>query len=188
MEPHPVLIVYATKHGQTRKIVHHLETRLRGLGVRVRSAAADDPGPGPEPAEGEVIVAASPIYFGRPRRPVVEWVRERAPALERHRGALLIVCGAAAGTRAEDRAQAERYLTQFGRRTRWSPDSAVAVGGAVRFTRYNPLLRWVMKRIGAKEGLSTDSTHDHEYTDWERVDALADHIAELAGATVAPAH
>ena len=43
-----------------------------------------------------------------------------------------------------------------------SPDSAPCA-----YTRYNWFIRRVMKRIAAKAGGDTDTTRDHEYTDWQ---------------------
>ena len=35
-----------------------------------------------------------------------------------------------------------------------------------------------MKRIAATEGASTDTTRDHEYTDWGALDAMAARFAD----------
>jgi menaquinone-dependent protoporphyrinogen oxidase len=41
------------------------------------------------------------------------------------------------------------------------------------FTKYNPFIRFVLRRIARAKGLSTDVSRDHEYTDWEQVDRFA---------------
>jgi menaquinone-dependent protoporphyrinogen oxidase len=51
------------------------------------------------------------------------------------------------------------------------------VAGAINYTRYNFLLRWYMKRASAKNGGATDTSRDHEYTDWDQVDRFAAAIA-----------
>jgi menaquinone-dependent protoporphyrinogen oxidase len=47
------------------------------------------------------------------------------------------------------------------------------VAGALPYTRYNWLKRWIMRRIVAKAGGDTDTTRDFEYTDWEDLRAFA---------------
>ena len=51
------------------------------------------------------------------------------------------------------------------------------VAGAVPYTKYNWLKKWVMKRVVAKAGGGTDSTRDYEYTDWDDLRAFAREFA-----------
>jgi len=44
------------------------------------------------------------------------------------------------------------------------------------YTKYNFLVRLVMKRIAREAGASTDTAHDHVYTDWAALDILADEL------------
>jgi hypothetical protein len=74
------------------------------------------------------------------------------------------------------------------RRTGWQPQRIARFGGAIAYRRYNPLLRFVMRRIAAHQGLSVDSSRDHEYTDWNAVDALGREIAVRCAAAVTGAH
>ena len=89
------------------------------------------------------------------------------------------------GSTAAERTTASRYLEQFLAACGWHPSRSIAVAGAVRYTRYNPILRWVMRRISGKTGRSTDTSRDHEYTDWAQVQAFAESIVSLV-ATPAP--
>ena len=41
------------------------------------------------------------------------------------------------------------------------------VAGALVYSRYNWLTRWMMRRIARKEGGDTDTARDYEYTDWD---------------------
>lgn len=45
------------------------------------------------------------------------------------------------------------------------------------YSRYAPPLRWMMRQIGKRTGESTDTSHDHEYTDWHQVAQFADSVA-----------
>jgi menaquinone-dependent protoporphyrinogen oxidase len=44
------------------------------------------------------------------------------------------------------------------------------IAGALLYRQYNWLVRLVMKRIAKAEGGSTDTSRDHEYTDWVDLD------------------
>jgi len=59
------------------------------------------------------------------------------------------------------------------RKTGWHPARVELVAGALPYSKYNFLIRYVMRRIAAKEGGDTDTSHDYEYTDWEAVDRFA---------------
>ena len=50
----------------------------------------------------------------------------------------------------------------------------VAFAGAVLYTKYDFVTRMVMKKISASEGHSTDTSRDHEYTDWGEVAKFTD--------------
>ena len=47
------------------------------------------------------------------------------------------------------------------------------------YTKYNFLVRLVMKYIAKSEGASTDVSRDHVYTDWAALDILADDVTAL---------
>jgi menaquinone-dependent protoporphyrinogen oxidase len=49
----------------------------------------------------------------------------------------------------------------------------VVVAGALPYTRYNIVKRWIMRRIVAKAHGDTDTTRDYEYTDWQAVGQFA---------------
>ena len=48
----------------------------------------------------------------------------------------------------------------------WTPWRVSCVAGRLAYTRYSFITRWFMRRIAGKEGASTDTSRDHELTDW----------------------
>ena len=180
MDSRPILILFGSKHGQTARIARRLEASLRERGFQVDLVADDAIRDDLLPERYAAVVLASPVHFGRHRRALVSFARRHAAALARVPGAFVSVSGAAMTARPEDVEEANGYLADFAVRTGWDPVHAVALAGSVRYTAYNPLMRWVMKRISASRGLSTDTSRDHEYTDWARVDRLAAEVAEMA--------
>lgn len=67
------------------------------------------------------------------------------------------------------RPRAEQYARDFFRLTGWTPSEYQITGGAVKFTRYNILLRYVTKRSFAAKGIQLDPHRDYDYTDWDAV-------------------
>ena len=80
-----------------------------------------------------------------------------------------------------------RFVSAGGRQ----PGATRPVPGALLYTRYNPVKRWMMKRIVRKAGGDTDTTRDYEYTDWNEVRAFADEfnarVRDVSGSSVHPA-
>jgi menaquinone-dependent protoporphyrinogen oxidase len=168
-----VLILFGTTDGQTAKIVARLARALEGLGdeVDVVNAALGGKAVSPAPYAG-VIVAAS-VHAGGYQRAVGRWVRRHAAELPGRPSALLSVClGVLQGEPAVQRDLAtiiERFLS----RTGWRPSQVETVAGALRYTRYGFLKRYLMRRIARKAGGGTDTTRDYEYTDWEALKSFA---------------
>jgi menaquinone-dependent protoporphyrinogen oxidase len=55
----------------------------------------------------------------------------------------------------------------------WRPARVFPVAGALLYTRHNLLLRFVMKCIARRAGGPTDTSRDHDMTDWRAVDRFA---------------
>jgi menaquinone-dependent protoporphyrinogen oxidase len=168
-----ILIVYGTTDGHTAKIARYLAEQLRGEAAQASSA------PDPTPYDG-VIVAAS-VHIGDFQKSVRKWVAAHAKALEARPSAFLAVCLGVLQPEPQVRRDLERIVERFLARTGWRPAETKLVAGAVLYTRYGWLKRWVMKRIAAKAGGSTDTSRDHEYTDWAGLAEFARSFARLAG-------
>jgi len=168
-----VLILYGTTDGHTRKIAAALREALRdeGLHAFVTDAKYGASTVVPEDYDG-VIVAAS-LHAGGFQKPVVRWARTHAAQLNRMPTAFLAVCLAILEQRAETRRELDAIIGRFQRSTGWRPALIKPVAGALLYTRYNWLKRWIMRRIVAKAGGDTDATRDFEYTDWDDLRAFA---------------
>ena len=60
----------------------------------------------------------------------------------------------------------------------------VFVTGRLAYREYNFLVRFLIKRIAKKEGGPTDTSRDHELTDWDEVDRLGREMASAIHARV----
>ena len=169
----PVLILYGTTEGHTRSVAEALGRTLQlgGLEVDIVEAAKGDPDP---LAYGAVIVAAS-IHAGGYQSAVVRWILRHARDLAARPNAFVSVCLAilqASDPKVMD--ELKSIVKSFSDKTGWQPDRIKFVAGALPYTRYNFVKRWIMKRIVAKAGGDTDTSKDFMYTDWDDLRRFAD--------------
>jgi len=71
------------------------------------------------------------------------------------------------------RAYVDRFLAHSG----WRPPYIGTFSGALRYSRYGPVTKWVMKRISKSTGSPTDTSRDYEFTDWAAVDRFAQRLS-----------
>jgi menaquinone-dependent protoporphyrinogen oxidase len=71
----------------------------------------------------------------------------------------------------------------FAAETGWIPARSLAVAGALAYTQYGFLKKFVLRQIAKRAGGSTDTSCDHEYTDWPAVDRFVEQHVGLAHAS-----
>lgn len=174
------LIVYGSKFGQTARIANRMADALMADGHEVTIVHAHDRSlPGNHTfAEFDGVIVGASVINGTHQRAVARFVRANHARLSVMPCAFFSVSGAAGGSRPEDRARAGRYVADFLAQTGWRPQKTDAIGGAVAYTKYNLVVRWMMRRISKQEGRPTDITRDHDLTDWAQVDRFARTFAE----------
>lgn len=169
MTSHRLLVIYGTKYGQAAKIASRIAEHLTVAGKRVTLVNADEPPPMLSPAAFDGIIVGSSVISGKHRASVRRFVEQHRDTLNTMPCAFFSVSGSAASSDQRGRAEARRMLDEFLRETEWEPELTVTFGGAMAFTKYNFVLRWFMKRISRRAGGPTDTTRDHELTDWTQV-------------------
>lgn len=168
-----VLILYGTTEGHTRAVAQAIAESLFLGGV-----AADVTGAGtlePVLRDYDAIIVAASVHSGRYQKAVVRWVRAHAVEL-RAKPTAFVSVSLAVLQREDSRVMADldAIVARFLDATGWQPGVVKHVAGALLYTRYNIFKRWIMKRIVAKAGGETDTSHDYDYTDWADVRAFAD--------------
>jgi menaquinone-dependent protoporphyrinogen oxidase len=168
-----VLVCYGTGEGQTARVADRLATTLRDRG---HEPTVVDLGAGPPDRSVEafdaVLVGAS-LHYGRHQRAVGAFVRDEREALAARPTGFFQLSLSTASDDPETRAAAAGVVDEFVEQTGWQPDRVGLFGGALRYSQYGFLTRLAMKRIARKEGGATDTSRDHEYTDWAEVAAFA---------------
>lgn len=176
-----VLILYGTIEGQTEKIVNRMADLIRNRGHHVVSQ------PGAEiPAEflagkfDGVIIGGS-IHMGKYPKYLRTFITENADWINTVPSAFFTVCMAINSKHEKSRKDAIRYSELFLSQAGCHPRLVATFAGAVKYTKYNIVTRFIMKLISKREGGSTDTSVDHEYTDWESVVRFTNtFLAELA--------
>jgi menaquinone-dependent protoporphyrinogen oxidase len=177
-----ILIAYGTSEGQTAKIADHLAEVIRAQGHDVFPMNIERQAPAPA-GYGAVIVGAS-VHKGKHQRWVVDYVRRNRPALERLPSAFFSVSLAIADGTEKGRLEAESYVETFVKETGWYPEKVGLFAGALVYTKYSLLLRWVMRWIARSKGSrDLDTRRDYVYTDLTAVQRFAEEFL----ATFAPA-
>jgi len=174
-------ILFATREGQTRRIAERIAGDLRQSG-----AAADviDLGTAPRVilSDYALVCVAASVHVGKHERTAVAFVKRHRAELERLSAVFVSVSLSEAGVedlarsqdeRRKSSADVQRLIDDFAKETGWRPARVFPVAGALAYKRYNLLLRFVMKRIARKAGGPTDTSRDHELTDWASVDRFA---------------
>jgi menaquinone-dependent protoporphyrinogen oxidase len=162
-----VLVLYGTTEGQTRKISEFVSDRLKAIGheaslVDAGDATASDI----KLRDFEGVFIAASVHAGRYQSAVQEFVRSRHQTLNGMRTAFLSVSLSAASKDPDDIKGIAECVRQFTIDTLWKPGEIHHVAGAFRFTQYDFFKRWGMKLIAYQKGVSTDTSHDQEMTDW----------------------
>ena len=181
-----VPVFYATTEGQTRKIALYLADRFRRNGfdssaIDIESRDISDI----DWAHVRGVVVGASIHVGKHQKSAMEFVRAHRDQLNERPSAFFSVSLSAGSARAQEVAAAARIAREFIEASRWYADHVISVAGCLAYTKYGLIKRWMLRQIAKKEGASTDTSCDHEYTDWKQVDALADRLIHAMRA-VAP--
>ena len=159
-----MLIVYGTTDGHTPTIARRLAEMVleRGADADVVNLAEA----APRPAGYDAVIVAASVHIGGYQPEVRQWVRAHAAVLKDLPTAFLSVCLGILQPDPAVQREVEATIERFLVSAAWRPTVVKSVAGAVLYTKYGWLKRWVMRRIVRKAGGDTDTSRDYEYTDW----------------------
>jgi menaquinone-dependent protoporphyrinogen oxidase len=166
-----LLMIYGTTDGHTAKVARFFadELRARGAAVDVVEAGAASP----DSSDYAGVVVAASLHARGYQRKVLRWVRANVEGLRDRPSVFLSVCLSVLQRDLKVQRDLVGITNHFEDATGWRPFRIKFVAGALPYTRYGWLKRMVMQRIVRKAGGSTDTSRDHEYTDWNELRAFA---------------
>lgn len=176
-----IAVLYGTTEGQTAKIAQHIAARLRNAGHNADPLHVAELPDDFDLSRCRGVVIGASIHEGNHQRYVLRWIKQHLAALQQRPTAWFSVCLAINSQDPDERAEATAFPARMTDKTGLEPTLTTTFAGALKYTQYSWLKRIVMKQISRREGGSTDTTQDHEYTDWTAVDAFTDRFTDLVG-------
>lgn len=166
-----VLIVYATSEGQTRKIARYMEEVLQNEQHQVVIANANDDPPSPETFD--VVFIGASVHVQAYQSAIKHYVKENVIALNHMPSAFFSVSMAVASDIEEEHEEAHNIAIEFLDKTGWFAHETKHIAGALMYTKYNYFKKLLMRMIAKQQDGATDTSQDHEYTDWNAVKTFA---------------
>lgn len=180
-----LLVAYGTSFGQTARIAGRMRELLIAEGFNVTLRELEMSTEIDVDRFDGILIGAS-IIHGHHQRAVERFARRHRNTLNRVPSAFFSVSGSAASADPRERDTARSLMGSFLASVEWYPDLETTFGGGFPFTRYPWYLRYIMKRITRKEGV-TDTSRDHDFTDWSRVEEFTHRFAEVVESDAAVA-
>lgn len=173
-----VLILYASKHGHTAKIVSRMAQAVRDDGV---TAHVHDVEAATElvPSDYDGVIVGASIHAGHHQRAIVDWAKKHAEVLTAMPSAFFSVCLTAADDNDESRVATRKYIDDFVDGTGWTPRSTTTFAGALQYLEYDFATRLLVRLMMRHDGHPTDTSRDYDYTDWHAVDRFGHECAAM---------
>jgi menaquinone-dependent protoporphyrinogen oxidase len=174
-----VPVFFASSEGQTALIAIRLAAVLRhehGLDSQAIDVSTPEAQAFDWSRVRGALVGAS-IHIGRHQKSAARFVHAHAADLNAVPSAFFSVSLSAASNNRNEVEAAERIARAFPAAHGWRPSIVLSVAGRLAYREYNFLIRYVIKRIAKKEGGPTDTSRDHELTNWADVEHLGREMA-----------
>ena len=176
----PVLVIFGSTDGQTRKIAGFVAQALHARGLKADLVDSATPAADAVQPRYAAAVLAGSLHEHLHQKSLQHFAQANVGWLNAIPTLFLSVSLEAAMDDAVDRHQAQHHLQCFLDVTGLKPLAACPVAGALRYTHYDWLRRTMVKLIARQMGADTDTTHDREYTDWAALERTVDAFVEAA--------
>jgi menaquinone-dependent protoporphyrinogen oxidase len=171
-----VLIIYGSTEGQTRKISHFLKEELMKSGHQVTLADATDKPPLPDGFD--LVLIGSSVHMHKYQPAILHYLNKNAAALNKITSGFFSVSMAAAGYDRKSLEELKEMTNAMLEHTGWKPAQVEYVAGALLYTQYDFFKKLVMRLIAKSKGEDTDTSSDHEYTEWSKLKLFLGKMAQ----------
>jgi menaquinone-dependent protoporphyrinogen oxidase len=173
-----VPIFFATTEGQTRRIAQRLAVMLNNRGVAseaidVQSTRVKNV----DWAHVRAVAVGASVHAGRHQQEIEQFIRVNRDQLAASPSLFFSVSLRAASSKPADLDAARDVVETLIKQTGWQPQQIVCVAGRLAYRQYGFFMKLVMRHLAKKGGLATDTSRDHDYTDWTQITRLADELA-----------
>jgi len=177
----PILVVYGTTEGHTRKIAEFITERIRkaGKSVDLIDSATPEAGEVPPIYTGAVLLGS--VHYDRHQAALTHFVKANLGWLNAIPTAFFSVNLAMLHPDPDSRAEAQKCIEDFLHETGLKPHTARLTAGALKHAQYDFFKRALLRYL-KPGGVKVDTTGDVEYTDWEEIGRLVDeYVSETQG-------
>ncbi len=177
-----ILILYATRQGQTAKIAERIGKHLAEAGATVLLCnAADKATQASLDLDAfDLLVFGASMHAGGLEKELTRFIKShRDEIATKKRSFFLVLMSAATKDPVRRAASLADALAKMNARIEVPFDDLEMIAGALMYTKYPLPIKWIMRHIAKQEGGSTDTSTDHEYTDWEQVRRYAERLGGL---------
>ena len=169
------LVYYGTEEGQTGRIADRIVDTLDERGHDATAIDAEEAPSDLNVADYDAVLVGASIHGGKHQPAVREFVTSYRDALTEKPTAFFQVSMSSANE--EKRERAAGYVEAFLDATGWHPDRIAQFGGALRFSEFGFLKRFMVKQVVKRENPDLDTSRDVEFTDWQAVEDFANDVA-----------
>lgn len=177
-----VLILFGTTEGHTRKIAYRAGEWLRDSGHSARVIDSADVPPDLDLSEFQAAIMAGSLHQTKHQKSLRHFVSDNAVELSQLPTLFLSVSLTAVHADEKHLAEARECIADFVEETGWTPTESVPVAGALLYTKYDWLRRYLMRKISESNGGDVDTSQDYEYTDWKGLKTSVDEFLAKADA------
>ena len=167
------VVAYISAHGQTKKIAEAVAAALKDKGMSAEPVDIKKTRGKIDARDLKGVFLGGYIHAGKYPGGLFRFVAGNRQVLSSIPVHFFTTCLAAKATGEESRKTMEGYLESFRKASGLTPATAAFFAGALPYTRYNPIVRAIMKKISESTGGDCDTTRDFEYTDWQAVKKFA---------------
>lgn len=177
----PVLVLYATREGHTKTIAEYAAGKIQSLSLPVTLLEVSKLPNEFFLVDYSAAVIAASVHVGKHEPEILRFVKRHRADLNQMRTAFLSVSLSQAGaqdprakseTRAKAATDVKIMIDRFLADTGWKPSLTQPLAGALMYSKYNFLVRFIMRRIARRAGASTNTSRDHVFTRWRDLDEL----------------
>ena len=164
-----VLICYGTRYGSTAEVANAMAKAAIRLGVPVDIVNLKESSPPSDISDYSLIVIGSGIRAGQWTGAPLQFMKNNLDELAKKKVALFVVCGYAASDDKCGQAQID-YLDTIAKDVGLSPTSTGLFGGVFDMTKYNFVVRKLVKGIIKKElPPGAEVPEKIDYRDWNQI-------------------
>lgn len=170
-----IAIFYSSKEGQTARIAHQIASYMTQQSrLRISEFNVEELDHRIEWFPYDGVIVGGSIHLGEHSTRLKKFINNHRELLTSIPSAFYSVSLSAAGN-PEEQQEARQMVDNLIKTTGWTPDYIETFAGALRYKRYNPIKRWIMKRKIQNAGKQDIDTHrNYEYTNWEKVRHFSD--------------